>query len=120
MSWQPTRRELLLCLAALGAAPVLGCAGEDEVLRLAHSRVDAEAASRVGRAWLADRPEATPAELARAVCGDDRCPSDPSALRLAIAERHRLDFRTGRIESVDGWILSRTEATLCALVALLA
>jgi hypothetical protein len=38
-------------------------------------------------------------------------------LRAQLAERLRAEFAEGRIATVGGWILSRTEARLCALWA---
>jgi hypothetical protein len=40
-------------------------------------------------------------------------------LTRAVRERSRVDFRTGRIVTVDGWILSMTETRLYALATLL-
>lgn len=45
--------------------------------------------------------------------GDDR------VLKNVIRERIRNDFATRRTVNVDGWVLARTEARLCALNALL-
>lgn len=39
-------------------------------------------------------------------------------LRAVLARRQRQDFAEGETVSIDGWVLSRTEARLCALVAL--
>jgi hypothetical protein len=41
-------------------------------------------------------------------------------LRLAIAARVRDDFANARVAMVDGWMLSVTEARLCALAYLVA
>jgi hypothetical protein len=42
------------------------------------------------------------------------------ALLQAIRERSRVDFRVGKIVTVDGWMLSLTETRVYALAALLA
>jgi hypothetical protein len=39
-------------------------------------------------------------------------------VREVIARRVREDFREGRVVRLRGWVVSRTEARLCALVAL--
>ena len=44
---------------------------------------------------------------------------DARQLRSLLAQKREHDFRNGDIAIVDGWILSRTEARTCALVALL-
>jgi hypothetical protein len=36
----------------------------------------------------------------------------------ALAQRIRTDFASGDVVTVDGWLLARTEAEFCALVAL--
>ena len=43
---------------------------------------------------------------------------EPLLLRNQIDRRIRSDYREGRIETIEGWVLSRTEARLCALAAL--
>ena len=47
-------------------------------------------------------------------------PSVPanSAISTLLTDRIQQDFREGRTVQVDGWILSETEAKLCALVAM--
>jgi len=56
--------------------------------------------------------------LQRAITGDNRL-QDTGQLRTLLAQKREHDFRTGDIVIVDGWVLSRTEARTCALVALL-
>jgi len=43
---------------------------------------------------------------------------NPGAIRRLILSQQRDDFARGRIVQLQGWILSQTEARLCALVAL--
>jgi len=43
-----------------------------------------------------------------------------TALRETVAARVRDDFATARVVNVDGWLLARTEARLCALAYLVA
>lgn len=40
-------------------------------------------------------------------------------LRAELSQRVASDFRAGRMESVSGWLVSRTEASICAMSALL-
>ena len=56
--------------------------------------------------------------LTRAITGEAQL-QDARQLRTLLAQKREHDFRTGDIAIVDGWILSRTEARACALVALL-
>jgi hypothetical protein len=78
----------------------------------------------IGKAYLATAPdEADKAMLVALLCpGAPSCypellALDEPAFRSWIARRHRADFEEGRTVCVDGWILSRTEARLCALAA---
>jgi len=73
-------------------------------------------ATALGRAYLATFPTAPDADaLAAAVM--DGIPASPD-LRQAVAARIRADYAASRIECLDGWLLSRTEARLCAIAAL--
>jgi len=56
--------------------------------------------------------------LRTAIIGSKR-PRDVNHLRALLAERREHDFRTGDVAIVDGWVLSRSEARACALIALL-
>ncbi len=48
--------------------------------------------------------------------GADPARVDPIALLAVLQRQVRRDFELGRTIEVDGWILSVTEARLCALV----
>jgi hypothetical protein len=79
----------------------------------------------VGRAYLRQAPEeADPEFLIAAIHGADadlrHLVVDGDELDLATALRYRIrrDFADGRTVRVDGWVLSRTEARLCALAEL--
>jgi len=79
------------------------------------------AAVAVGRWYLAG----TPAEASSAVLTDAvgaALPAGALATRAALrrAARSRIDHElaTGDVVLLDGWIVSRTEARLCALAAL--
>jgi hypothetical protein len=80
----------------------------------------------IGEACLKALPtvEASQGCLTRAIFGDmwdaDRDCLSARALVQAIRERSRVDFRDGRIVTVDGWMLSLTETRVYALAALLA
>lgn len=77
-------------------------------------------AARVGVAYLAghDGEHDTGHLVAALNRGlDDRSPERPR-LRAALDRRIRADFAESETVRVQGWVLSRTEARLCALAAL--
>jgi hypothetical protein len=87
--------------------------------------VHKDSADVVGRAYLAERPaEADSLILFDLICGaepearPDLARTDRQALGQWLGRRQREDFDRGRIVKVNGWILSETEARLCALAAL--
>jgi hypothetical protein len=84
-----------------------------------------ESAAAVGRAYLASHPgEADRDRLAARLDQAVRCQDcDPARarteqLREALAGQIRADFAAARVVTVDGWVLSETEARLCGLAAL--
>jgi hypothetical protein len=126
-----SRRDTLIACGALAAVGVWpGLAAGDPggakagALRLALR--SPESARVVGRAYLATHPdEADPVQLLAAIEAAGgigrsvaRQPIDATALARAVAEAVRDDFLDRRTVRVDGWVLARTEARLCALAAL--
>jgi hypothetical protein len=117
---------------ALGlAAPALfvllaGCRRESRLfLSLAGFFADPESARSVGRAYLelaSDGPDAD--TVMERLAGpqlaewEALAASDPDRLAQALRDRHRSDFAHERVVALRGWILSETEARLCALAAL--
>ncbi len=81
---------------------------------------------RVGAAYLGTAPEAADPSI---VIGRMRRHGDalvraletgsPGEVRRLVARDVREDFAQGRIVKVDGWLLSQTEARLCALALVL-
>lgn len=84
---------------------------------------DRKAARMIGlRTGLVERSDAGRSALASAIRqslgpdgGSDG--TEPEALRQRVAAAVREDFAHGRTCLVDGWVLSVTEARLCALAA---
>jgi hypothetical protein len=124
-----SRRSLLL--AAAGALslsarprPAAAAPAAATVRRLAAFMRPQPSAAAIGRAYLAHFPEeAEPSALTRRIVGDVAS-SEAALMRLddrslwnRLAARRRADFAEGRLATVDGWLLSRTEARLCALAA---
>jgi hypothetical protein len=72
----------------------------------------------IGRGYLAAVPsEASEAELTSLIIGDGT-KLGPLGLKEWLDSRIRKDFDEDRVVSIGGWILSATEARLCALVTL--
>ena len=122
-----TRRRFLVRTAIAAAALGSGVQGvrslrdafghrplDEQVLHIFRHR---ESARRLGRAYLAARPEeASVRFLLEGLAHLPRAGSND--LRHAIVAANAADFAAGRVVRVDGWILSQTEARACAIVAL--
>jgi hypothetical protein len=118
-----TRRRLLALLGAAAAATGMPAAaparGDPRAGALLGLTRHPASAARVGAAYLATRPaEADTARLVEALWPDPDPGDDPAALARAFAARMRDDFTQGRTARVEGWVLSASEARLCALHAL--
>ena len=105
---------LLNCLA-LVTIPTDPRAETDD---LASCLADRASASAVGAAYLRMHPE----HASRAVLLDHLALPDghlsPEQIAVAIECRIRSDFVHQRTLVLDRWLLSRTEALVCALIAL--
>jgi hypothetical protein len=105
-----SRRFLLRIVAAIAAAAVLPAARAHAARAAALGAIlpHGDEAARVGRAYLRLAPAmASPDHLAAA-----------RELPAHLAALQRDDFLRGRTVRLEGWILARTEAQLCALTAL--
>ena len=109
-----------------GLLGLAGCAPQDDLeAALAACVVASEAARVVGEAALASFGPSPPsaAEWVERIAGasraqwEARAATGPSALFEAVRAQHLADFDSGRLFRVRGWLLSQTEAQLCALVA---
>ncbi|WP_046865779.1 hypothetical protein [Microvirga massiliensis] len=131
------RRELLQRLAAAILLPFVPgranafasetpeCGAGSQAMRKMLSELFChhESACAVGREYLRLLPasEASAEHLLHHLHGADGGPltaTNPAKLRVLIREAQRNDFAEGRTVMVDGWVLSETEARLCALAAL--
>jgi acyl CoA:acetate/3-ketoacid CoA transferase alpha subunit len=128
-----SRRNVLKQLALGGLIFVLPAAlltaPATEVFRPLASRLkrffrSAQSAQIVGQRYLAvTAGEADAALLAARIAGTQQyylrlVSADEPTLRALLAVQQQADFAEGRTVNIDGWILSRTEARLCALAAL--
>jgi hypothetical protein len=129
----PLRRRLLasapwLAIIVLGGAR-LGQAAPRAAVNAAGSAAvhsllaHVDSAVAVGREYLRHHPDER--DLARirhglsGALGGPVETLDPAVLRERVRRRVRQDFAEDRIALVDGWILSITEARICALAALI-
>jgi hypothetical protein len=94
--------------------------------KLANFYIDKESAKIVGLEYLRSVPsEAKVGLLTDLICsfeGEQRAAfnqANKEKLRQMLLLRQRQDFEHGRVANVRGWILSKTECRLCALVALI-
>jgi hypothetical protein len=111
------RRRSLLAAALAGGLLARPVASPAAPMAAATTTLfgDADAARAVGLRYLAVHP----IERAAAAVLDRRLAAlmatrGPQAVRAAVSRRIRRDFAAGRTAEVDGWILSRFEARLCA------
>lgn len=77
----------------------------------------AASAAAVGARYLRDHPEERDAALPLA-SAPPREPRAQARLRRQLRRESARDFQRGAVVRVDGWVLSRTEARLCASVHL--
>lgn len=108
-------------LSRLGRPP----AAEPLALSLAHFFPHDQSAKIVGLEYLRGAPhEASASVLVDLICSSDPerrgqlAQADARKRRELLRAQQRQDFEQGRIVRVQGWILSETEARLCALAAL--
>lgn len=74
-------------------------------------------AEEIGESYLEGHPEEADQDyLANAI--QRRCDQRKAKKRCGLDSQIRMDFASDRTVCVDGWILSRTEARLCALALL--
>jgi hypothetical protein len=132
MSLRFTRRTFLAGLAAgiVGAALGLrqywsGGGVTREAMRLAGVLRHPDSAALLGRLYLDGNPKEANAARLVTLIGAAHGPALPpvtaapdESLRSGLEERIRNDFIHGDTVAVDGWLLSITEARLCALVSL--
>lgn len=128
-----SRRDLLKRLAlggVIAALPGAFLAGSGrEVLQPFATRLNRlfsqeRSARAIGERYLARVPDEADATILTArVAGDMQgylrlASADTPTLRALLAAQQRDDFAHGRTVTIDGWVLSCTEARLCALVTL--
>lgn len=133
-----TRRSFLRNLFFLGAMLPIGrrdafvtsirdtCNTADPLSsQLANFFRDKESARAVGLEYLRMAPtEADVRQLTKLICScwqeqfDELARADMRKIKNVLVNQQREDFEKGRVINLQGWILSETEARLCALTAL--
>lgn len=80
---------------------------------------DGAAPRALGEAYLESHPhERSAGVLIREILGG-QAPTDAPALARLVAARRTREFGTSQTIVLDGWVLTRSEARLCALTVLL-
>jgi len=109
-----TRRELV----ALGGWTLLARpmrqfrATQDDLSAWLREHVDGASLAPVAAAFREKHPDETSERLRAELLGGRR---DGEDLAAHLSRKVREDFGAGRVEMLDGWILSRTEGRLIAL-----
>ena len=106
MAAKVSRRRFVALLSATGLVALVA----EKRAPQAGIRIDRQAARAIGNAYLEHRP----AERSRLRLGLALANVDAQNVNSVVQQ----DFAAGRIVYVDGWALARTEARLCALVAM--
>ena len=131
MKFGATRRSLLALCGVVGAMAALGrrshadprMSDVDFAKCVSGLFSDLTGCKRLGWENLnSHTEEADIGILVALLCGPDfgvRRLVVPAILRRSIAQRCAQDFQNDRITHIDGWVLARTEARACALVALI-
>jgi len=129
MNSYPRREFLLRALAACGTPflmPVASVQGNQKpqagMAAASYFGVRVDAARTIGEAYVRQLGVDTSADSIRKasmgalkiIDGASTGPNAITALEVAV----RRDFREGRSVQLEGWIISRTEAELCALTLL--
>jgi hypothetical protein len=127
MTLRLTRRGFVLSILALAPIALVGTAWirfptfRRAAIESLLSNIGG--ARQIGARYLDLAPEdSDPVALAARVFGaaghPPQNPRDIAALRQAISVQRERDFATGDTVIIDGWILARTEARLCALTVI--
>lgn len=101
----PSKRDVLLALAALATSAPIPAAAQTTALNLSAGRA-------IGQAYLAANPSADLAALRRDLLSN----GFDEAARENLRARASSDFRAARVFIFKGWRLSETEARLFALL----
>ena len=120
------RRQLLTGIASSAAAalaaPIVlrAPAPASPARQLVDYYSNRQSAVEVGRQYLRDNAAETDSDIFRLLLGTREAPfASRTELDAFIKAKVRADFTAERVVRVQGWLLSCTEARLCALAALI-
>lgn len=118
------RRAVIQAIACLGipmglsGARLLPIDAGKPALPISELFADAAPVRFIGTLYLRQQPdEADGRRLCQALFAGP-LPRTAAAIARSIAARRARDLKTANLVTVDGWLLARCEAQLCALVAL--
>lgn len=114
-------RSLMLAAAGALGPPLAGCGGEAREMTAAElaAWLPGEAAVvRLGREYLEGVPDENEAATLLGLLVADAGNLDDAAARARMLSQIRADYAGGRTVILSGWVLSVSEARLCALAAL--
>jgi hypothetical protein len=118
----PRRDFLLYVLAACGTPLVVRGQAPQAQAAASYFGAGVESARAIGAAYLRQiNLEPTRASILEHTGGTMRilaAAKDQKAALTALVGAVRRDFQDGRVVHLEGWIVSRTEAELCALTLL--
>jgi hypothetical protein len=106
----------IMTLGIAASAPALLPHSRDSLHDIAALFRHPESARRIGERLLAR--DAAPLDQAASLRVKLTAADGRAARRSALRQQAAQDYARGNVVLVDGWVLSRTEAQLCALVAL--
>ncbi|HWI26443.1 MAG TPA: hypothetical protein VN668_05695 [Stellaceae bacterium] len=114
------RRAVMQAIACLGipGARLFPIGEGKPAVPISELFADAAPVRFIGTLYLRQQPdEADGRRLCRALFGGP-LPRTAAGIARSIALRRARDLKTANLVTVDGWLLARCEAQLCALVAL--
>jgi len=115
--------SMALPTSALARPPAAGVS-QPLGARLQRFFAHAESARAIGKHYLMLMPEESSLNhLTALICRTPEnyvhfAETNTDKLRMLLAAQQREDFTNGRVVMVHGWILSETEARLCAIASL--
>ena len=111
-----TRRDLLTlgALALFPRPPYRYAAARDDLDAWLRDAIDPEAVAAAAKAYRAKYPAESTETIRREVLAGLR---KNSKLAEHLRRKVRDDFRSDRVDLLDGWVLSRTEGRLLALTS---
>lgn len=118
------RRDVVLGVAAAILGGGSGGAIADEGIERAAEGIRSalgcvESATEIGRQYLTRYPAERGVKMLTELLGLEFLEqSTATEIRESLRAKIRMDFESGDCVSIEGWVLARSEARVCALVSL--